>query len=60
MTNKLRDSIDPSIKFSISEGENSIVDGEHVLAEIEGEFFVPNGKSRNGRFYPESLWKKSH
>jgi hypothetical protein len=58
MTNKLRDSIDPSIKFSISEGENSIVDGEHVLAEIEGEFFVPNGKSRNGRFYPESLWKK--
>jgi hypothetical protein len=30
----------------------------HVLAKVVGNFFVPDGESRNGRFYSESLWKK--
>jgi hypothetical protein len=57
MVETLSDIIEPSIKFVISE-KNSNVDGEHILAEISGEFFVPDGMSRNGRFYPRSLWEK--
>lgn len=45
------------VTFTITE-DSSTVDGEHVLAEIEGEFFVPDGMSRNGRFYPKSLWER--
>lgn len=52
----LIDTIEPDIKFSISEA--SEVDGEHVLARIKGEFFVPDGKSRNKRFYPSALWQR--
>lgn len=29
-----------------------------VLGVLEGTFFMPNGISRNRRFYPESLWTK--
>lgn len=29
-----------------------------VLGVFEGVFFMPNGYSRNRRFYPESLWSK--
>lgn len=55
--NNLRDIIDPEIKFSIMESDGE-VDGEHILAKIKGQFFVPDGKSRNGRWYPRSLWEK--
>lgn len=53
----INDVIDPDIKFSLVE-DNSEVDGEHILAKVKGQFFVPDGKSRNGRFYPRSLWEK--
>jgi len=49
--------IDPEVKFSLVEESNE-VDGEHILAKIKGQFFVPNGKSRNGRFYPSALWER--
>ena len=26
---------------------------------IEGQFFKPDGMSRNGRWYPKSLWEKA-
>lgn len=55
--NSIIDVIDPELKFSISE-DQAEVDGVHVLAKVKGEFFVPNGKSRNGRFYPKALWEK--
>ena len=52
----IRDSISPSIQFSIT--ESSEVDGKHILGKVKGEFFVPDGKSRNKRFYPRELWEK--
>jgi hypothetical protein len=39
--------------------DDQVVDGKNVIGKIAGPFFVPNGKSRNKRFYPESLWKKT-
>ena len=35
-----------------------VVDGKYVIGRVLGEFFVPDGESRNLRFYTESLWKK--
>lgn len=43
------------VKFEIVESNE--VDGEHVIAKVRGVFFVPDGKSRNGRFYPKELWE---
>lgn len=39
------------------EGEKSVVDGKAIIGIVEGQFFVPEGKSRNERFYPKSLWE---
>ena len=44
--------------FTLEEA-NGEVDGKNIIGKIAGPFFVPNGKSRNKRFYPESLWKKT-
>jgi hypothetical protein len=54
--NRISDIVTPQVKFSVLESNE--VDGEHILAKIKGTFFVPDGKSRNGRFYPKSLWEK--
>lgn len=56
MTMRLVDSISPNITFSISEATE--VDGTHILAKVKGEFFVPDGVSRNKRYYPADLWQK--
>lgn len=37
---------------------SGIVDGVHTLGRVTGQFFVPDGASRNGRFYPRSLWER--
>lgn len=29
-----------------------------ILGRVRGQFFCPDGFSRNGRFYPKSLWEK--
>lgn len=55
---KIQDSIDPKIKFSIEENASE-VDGVNVLAKVKGVFFVPNGVSRNNRFYSKGLWEKA-
>ena len=34
------------------------VDGQHIIGKIKGPFFVPNGVSRNNRFYSKALWEK--
>lgn len=34
------------------------IDGKYVIGRVRGQFFVPDGESRNGRFYPESLWNR--
>jgi hypothetical protein len=56
-TEKLIDVIEPEMSFQIE--ESSDVDGEHVLAKVKGVFFCPNGKSRNNRYYPKTLWEKA-
>jgi len=52
-----RDLWDPELTFSVEEA-NGEVDGTNVLARVKGNFFVPNGISRNNRFYPKELWEK--
>lgn len=52
----LNDSIEPSITFELVESD-ATVDGEHIIAKVQGEFFVPNGVSRNKRFYPKKFWE---
>jgi len=46
-----------SLKFEFVE-TNSEVDGKHILAKVKGPFFVPDGVSRNNRFYTKQLWEK--
>ena len=38
---------------------NSRVDGKYIIGMIEGQFFKPDGMSRNGRWYPRTLWEKA-
>ena len=51
------DVFDPEMSFEVD--ESSEKDNEHILAKVKGVFFCPNGKSRNQRYYSESLWKKA-
>jgi len=37
---------------------DKLVDGENIIGLVSGEFFKPDGYSRNKRFYPKSLWEK--
>lgn len=51
------DLFDPNISFNVEEA-NGDIGGKHILGKIKGCFFVPDGVSRNNRFYPKSLWEK--
>lgn len=51
------DTFDPKLSFELEEASGE-VDGKHIIGKVKGTFFVPNGTSRNKRFYSESLWKK--
>lgn len=56
----LNELFSPRIDWKVEELEKeSVVDGTHVLGRVLGEFFVPDGESRNKRFYSESLWRKA-
>lgn len=52
----------PSQQWNIKEDylnehtKSSVVDGKNILAVVEGIFFVPDGVSRNERFYPKKFW----
>ena len=59
MLENLNDIIEPEKAFVFDEAKKGdVVDGQHVLARVKGQFFVPDGQSRNGRFYPKSLWER--
>lgn len=53
----------PDNKWSIKEDylnenqQKTSVDGKNILAVVEGCFFVPDGTSRNERFYPKTFWE---
>jgi len=49
---------DDHVKLDIDVYE-SVIGQSGVLAKFKGTFFVPDGVSRNKRFYPEGLWKKA-
>jgi hypothetical protein len=51
-----RDFFEPDVVFELEEASGD-VDGKHVIAKLKGTFFVPNGVSRNNRFYPKDLWE---
>lgn len=55
-TYQFSDLFDAEVAFTLEEASD--VDGEHVIGKMSGTFFVPDGKSRNKRFYPKSLWEK--
>lgn len=44
------------VKLTIEES-SAVVDGKAVLGKLRGEFFVPNGISRNKRFYGSEVWE---
>lgn len=44
--------------LAVSEASSADAAGQAVLGKIKGQFFVPNGVSRNKRYYPKSLWEK--
>ena len=39
--------------------DTSRVDGKYIIGMIEGQFFQPDGMSRNKRWYPRSLWENA-
>lgn len=47
---------EPTANFTILEAVEG--DNKSVLARVRGDFFVPDGTSRNKRFYPRGLWEK--
>lgn len=53
---------DSTGKFQLDESftkeKDPRVDGENIIGSVEGVFFVPDGFSRNNRFYPCELWQK--
>jgi hypothetical protein len=55
---ELTDAIEPSECLELFESDKtSVVDGINIIGRIKGEFFVPNGTSRNNRFYTKKLWE---
>ena len=37
--------------------DKSVADGTNILAVVKGVFFVPDGVSRNERYYPKIFWE---
>lgn len=57
MTNFKNDIFSCETAFSISESSDGAKDG--VLCKMKGEFFFPDGFSKNKRFYPKELWERA-
>jgi len=58
MAERLIDIFQPEINFTVEEARGE-VDGKHILAKVKGQFFVPEGVSRNRRYYSKRLWEKA-
>ena len=62
-TYKIYERFSPEVKWVVEDfnpdnGNTSEIDGKVVIGKVRGQFFSPGGTSRNGRYYPESLWEK--
>jgi Prohead core protein serine protease len=53
---ELRDLFAP-VSFVLEETKD-VVDGQSVLGKLKGCFFVPDGVSRNKRFYGKDVWER--
>jgi hypothetical protein len=58
MTSKVQGIFSPTINYEVLEASGE-VDGKAVLAKVRGEFFFPDGTSRNNRHYPKPVWEKT-
>lgn len=62
---QLIESFDDLPSVSLTENQQvaatkvSRVDGKYIIGMIEGQFFKPDGMSRNERFYPKELWENA-
>lgn len=47
-------------KWDISKpvNESRNIEGNSIIGIVEGQFFVPDGVSRNDRFYSKTLWER--
>jgi SOS response regulatory protein OraA/RecX len=52
-----RDVFESDVDFVLEEASGE-VDGKHIIGKVKGGFFVPDGTSRNNRFYPKDLWEQ--
>lgn len=51
--------VEDSTVTSESKDSTSPVDGKYIIGRVEGPMFVPNGVSRNGRYYSKKLWENT-
>ena len=61
---QLIESFDDLPSVSLNEAQDTVekasrVDGKYIIGMIEGQFFKPDGMSRNNRFYPKELWENA-
>jgi DNA-binding transcriptional regulator YhcF (GntR family) len=56
MNENLIDCYQPEISFQLL--ESSDPGNSSILGKVRGQFFVPDGNSRNNRHYPKALWQR--
>ena len=56
---KLRDTYEVrEASYSVTAAPVTSTGGFHILGRLSGPHFVPNGASRNDRYYSKALWEK--
>lgn len=50
--------VDSSQRELLTEEDQKVVDGKYIIGRVVGPMFVPDGASRNDRWYPKELWEK--
>lgn len=58
LKNFKNDVFNGSVAFNISEAADTGVN-DGILCVIKGDFFFPDGYSKNKRFYPKELWERA-
>ena len=57
MKTRIVDVFSHKVGFALTENKGDL--GTGILGKVRGEFFVPNGTSRNNRFYSKDLWEQT-
>ena len=53
-----QDLFESGLPFTIEEAKETI-QGQGVIGKVKGPFFVPDGVSRNNRYYSKDLWEQT-